>query len=400
MDMRKILLLVTLFISSQIFAQSYTSAVDWHGKLRVSGSYILDERNDTVQLTGPSLFWSNTGWGGQDFYNMFVIETLTDEWEAPIVRAAMGIDADGGYIYDDSNKDRVKNVIDYAISYGIYVIVDWHSHHAEDYQTQAVAFFKEIAQEYGNYPNIIYEIYNEPLQISWSNVIKPYAQAVIDGIREYDSDNIIVVGTPSWSQGVNDAAADPIYGETNIAYTMHFYAGTHTQWLRDRTKQAMDDGICIVVTEWGMVNADGDGDVATEEVNLWIEFLEENHITNCIWALNDKNEGASMLKPGSSDTGFWSQSDLTDCGLIAYDLIKNSDGNWVGIEKVPICNVQCRISNDGVLLFSEPIVEAKIYDIQGRLLQVGKSLNVLGLQGVFVIEVLTEEGKNIFKIVR
>ena len=36
-----------------------------------------------------------------------------------------------------------------------------------------------MAKKYGKHPNIIYEIYNEPLVVSWDDVIKPYAENVI-----------------------------------------------------------------------------------------------------------------------------------------------------------------------------------------------------------------------------
>ena len=80
-----------------------------------------------------------------------------------------------------------------------------------------------MALEYGAFPNVIYEIYNEPLNVSWSNVIKPYAMSVISIIREIDPDNLIIVGTPNWSQRVDMAAQDPIVEFENIAYTLHFY---------------------------------------------------------------------------------------------------------------------------------------------------------------------------------
>ena len=142
----------------------------------------------------------------------------------------------------------------------MYVIIDWHSHHAESYRSNAIAFFQDMARTYGTRNHVIYEIYNEPLQISWSGTIKPYAQAVISAIRAIDPDNLIIVGTPSWSQDVDVAAADPIAG-TNIAYTLHFYAGTHGQFLRDKAQTALNRGVALFVTEWGSVNANGDGAV-------------------------------------------------------------------------------------------------------------------------------------------
>ena len=122
-----------------------------------------------------------------------------------------------GYLANpDREKAKVTAVIDACIELGLYVIIDWHDHHAHEHEAESIAFFKEIATSYGDEPNIIYEIYNEPEQVSWTNVIKPYAQEVINEIRAIDPDNIIIVGTPTWSQDVDVAARDPL-DFTNIA---------------------------------------------------------------------------------------------------------------------------------------------------------------------------------------
>lgn len=272
-------------------------------------------------ISGNSLFWSNTGWGGEKYYTGQTVAWLKSDWKSMLVRAAMGVDETGGYITDSSNKTRVTTVVDAAIANNMYVIIDWHSHHAEQYQAQSIAFFKEMATKYGNTNNVIYEIYNEPLQVSWSGVIKPYATAVISEIRKIDPDNLIVVGTPTWSQDVDVAANDPITGYANIAYTLHFYAGTHGQFLRDKASTALSKGIPLFVTEWGSVNADGAGAVATAETNSWVSFMKTNNISNANWALNDKAEGASALVSGASANGGWTSSQLTASGTLAKSII-------------------------------------------------------------------------------
>ena len=297
-----------------------TTLIDIHGLLEVNGNRIVNKNNEPVSLAGNSFFWSNDGWGGEKYYNSEVVSWLKEDWNTTIVRASMGVEDPGGYLDNKTaNKDRVKIIIDAAIQEGIYVIVDWHSHHAEDYVDEAIIFFEEIASLYGDNDNVIYEIYNEPLDISWSETIKPYAISVISAIRAIDPDNLIVVGTPEWSQRIDLAAADPILGFPNIAYTLHFYTVYHHQWLRDRASAALDDGIAIFVSEWGSIGYS----IVDTEANNWMTWCFTNKIIHCNWAVNDKEEEWSILVPGASTNGNWNDNDLTEAGKLAKNIILN-----------------------------------------------------------------------------
>ena len=297
-----------------------TTLIDIHGLLEVNGNRIVNKNNEPVSLAGNRFFWSNDGWGGEKYYKSEVVSWLKEDWNTSIVRASMGVEDPGGYLDNKTaNKDRVKIIIDAAIQEGIYVIVDWHSHHAEDYVDEAIIFFEEIASLYGDNDNVIYEIYNEPLDISWSETIKPYAISVISAIRAIDPDNLIVVGTPEWSQRIDLAAADPIIGFPNIAYTLHFYTVYHHQWLRDRASAALDDGIAIFVSEWGSIGYS----IVDTEANNWMTWCFTNKIIHCNWAVNDKEEEWSILVPGASTNGNWNDNDLTEAGKLAKNIILN-----------------------------------------------------------------------------
>ncbi len=324
---RKHLTLILFALSCILTSSRTLAAVE---AITVNGSQV-QVGGQTKALSGNSFFWSNQGWGAERFYNANVVGWLKTDWQANIVRAAMGVEDPGAYLQNPvANKNRVKTVVDAAIAEDMYVIIDWHSHHAEDHQAAAVAFFTEMAQTYGQYNNVIYEIYNEPLQVSWSNTIKPYAEAVIAAIRAHDPDNLIIVGTPTWSQDVDQAAADPIMGYDNIAYTLHFYAGTHKAWLRDRAERAMNDGIALVVTEWGTVDASGNGAVDVNETQAWVDWMKQFNLIHLNWSVNDKSEGASILKPGASSNGGWSNTDLTQSGNLVRSIVRNYNGATSG----------------------------------------------------------------------
>jgi endoglucanase len=241
-----------------------------------------------------------------------------------VVRAAIGIEY-GGYLqHPDKEKEKIDSVVEAAIDLGIYVIIDWHSHNAQKEAGAAVQFFSAMAKTYGNHPNVIYEIFNEPMIISWDTVIKPYSENLIHAIRRYDPDNIIIVGTPSWSQDVDIAARNPI-NDTNIAYALHFYAGTHRQWLRDKADTALKKGLALWVTEFGTCKADGKGDIYPDELNEWFDYMDRHKISWCNWSVADKKETASILKPRADKNGNWPESKLTKSGILIRNKLRGKN---------------------------------------------------------------------------
>jgi endoglucanase len=317
--------ILKMLTTSLIALNSFAQPVAIHGALSVNGNRIVNKNGQAVSFAGNSLFWSNDGWGGEKYYNANVVSWLRNDWNAGIIRAAMGVEDPGGYLESkSSNVTKVKRVVDAAITNNMYVLIDWHSHNAEKYPNEAIEFFTEMAQTYGKNPHVIYEIYNEPIHVSWSNTIKPYAERVIDAIRAIDPDNLIIVGTPKWSANVDEAANDPIQ-RNNIAYTIHFYAAQHKQDFRNKCQYALDKGVALFATEWGTVNANGDGAVDENETNTWMDFLKRNQISHCNWSINDKLEGASALTQGASRNGNWSSDNLTWSGSFVRNILKSYD---------------------------------------------------------------------------
>ena len=299
---------------------SQPSPVATHGLLRAEGNRIVGAHGKPVALAGVSLGWSQ--WQAAPFYNARAVEWLRDDWHATIVRAALGIHKMGYLSHPEENLARVTTVVDAAIASGLYVLIDWHDHHAHEHPELAVKFFEDMARRYGHVPNVLYEIYNEPLKdASWSRDVKPYAERVIAAIRAIDPDNLIIVGSPRWSQDVDLAAADPL-NDVNVAYSLHFYAGTHKQWLRDKALVALNRGVALFVTEWGTCNADGDGPVDEAETRAWFAFMREHHLSHCNWGLFDKAETSAIVRPGAAPAGGWTDADLTPSGRFVRELIR------------------------------------------------------------------------------
>ncbi|WP_299440560.1 cellulase family glycosylhydrolase [uncultured Aquimarina sp.] len=358
-----------LFANQSIHSQT---VVEQYGRLQVNGSHVTAENGDKISLAGMSLFWSNAGDGG-DFYNSETVNHLADDWKNPIIRAALGVKEtwDGGTGYIDNTqaqKAKIRTVIDAAIAKGVYVIIDWHTHAAEVYKDEAVAFFTEMAELYGNNDHVIYEIYNEPINQSWNDV-KNYAADVIAGIRSKDPDNLIIVGSPTWSQDVDQAAADPITGDPNLAYTLHFYANTHKQFLRDRALAAMNSGIALFVTEWGTTDASGNGGYNEQESEIWLNFMIDNHISYVNWTVAHKNEDSCVVSPGMGVQGLIN-GNLTTSGIfIRNHLIARAEA--LSVDDFSIDNVKLSLDQNPVkdiLSINSSIVidNLIIFDMTGR----------------------------------
>ncbi len=300
---------------------TFSSVVEEYGQLSVQGNKLVGQNEDVVQLRGMSLFWSQ--WIGK-YYTPEVVKWLKDDWQSTVVRAALAVEHEGYLENPESEKQKIIAVIDAAIANGLYVIVDWHDHHAEDHLEESVAFFGELAEKYADYPNIIYEIYNEPLNVSWKNVLKPYHEAVIDEIRKYDADNIIVCGTPNWSQDVDDVIFEKI-DDPNVMYTLHYYAATHKQELRDKALVALNNNIPVFVTEYGISEASGDGSLNETEAETWWSFLDTHQISHLNWSIADKEELSAALKPGASALGGWTTDELTLSGNIVRSHIRDKN---------------------------------------------------------------------------
>jgi len=292
--------------------------VKHHGQLKVEGTQLVDKNGTPIVLRGLSFGW-HSFW--PRFYNEGTVNWLKKDFNCNVVRAAMGVEVgDKPYLKDPVfSKEKIESVVDGAIKADIYVIIDWHSHNIN--LKEAKEFFAEMSKKYGKYPNVIYEVYNEPDYETWDEV-KAYSEEVIKVIRANDPDNIILVGSPHWDQDINLAAANPIKGYDNLMYTMHFYAGTHGKWLRDRTDDAIKSGLPIFVSESAGMEATGDGPLNLIAWQEYIDWMEAKKISWITWSVSDKDESCSILKKSAKSEGNWKDEDLKESGIKVRDYLR------------------------------------------------------------------------------
>jgi endoglucanase len=313
------------------------SPVAIHGQLQVAGTQLLDQAGAPIQLKGvSSTNWETIPYGE----SKPALAYMRDNWKLSVIRAAMGVDTGAvSYLSNPTGaQSKVDEIVQHAIELGVYVLVDWHTEQGVTQQAYAVAFFSAMAAKYGAYPNVIWEPYNEPNGYTWPQ-IKLYHEAVVAAIRAVDPDNLIVLGTPNWSEYVDVAAADPVIG-TNLLYTLHFYSCTHNQPFRAKGDIAIAAGLPLFVTEFGATYSDGGlvsnnhNYVCENEANLWFAWMAQNNLSGLAWKL-DRCSDASCILANAPLDGPWPDSVLsTDAGgAVSGGGIQGGHGlfvvNWI-----------------------------------------------------------------------
>lgn len=298
--------------------------------LHVEDTVLCNEDGKTVQLRGVSTH--GLSWYPQ-YVNDKCFQELHDKWGANVVRLAMYTEEYNGYCTGNSaNKKELKKLVKKGVKlaekHGMYVIIDWHilsDGNPKKHKKAAKTFFKEMSDEFSDYTNVIYEICNEPNGGTDWNTIKSYAKNIIPVIRENDKDAVIIVGTPTWSQEVDKAAAAPLK-EDNIMYALHFYADTHQDSLRKTAESAIKSGLPLFVSEFGICDASGNGSINKKQADKWIKLLDKYHVSYVAWNLSNKNETSAMIKSSCQKKSGFKRSDLSASGKWVYDLLRKKAG--------------------------------------------------------------------------
>ena len=284
--------------------------------LKVTGTKITDYDGNVVQLRGVSthgLSWF-PGYVNKEAFTQF-----KNEWGCNVIRLAMYTAEYNGYCTgDENNKQNLKNLIDNGVNYatelGMYVIIDWHilnDCNPHTYKEESKRFFAEMSAKYKDHTNVIYEICNEPNGgTSWWDV-KSYAEEVIPVIRANDPDAIIIVGTPTWSQDVDHVVNNRV-NDPNVVYALHFYAATHTDWIRNKLQTALNNGIPVIVSEFSICDASGNGAINYNEASKWIDTIKQNDMGYIMWNLSNKGETSAFFNSWCQKTSGFTIEDLSE----------------------------------------------------------------------------------------
>lgn len=304
---------------NKIIRTGTPNLVSGSSNLYVSGTKIYNRYNEEFVLKGISshgLQWYS------DLLTYDNLKHLRDEWGINAFRLAMFTE-EGGYIENPSLKQKVLEISNILIDLDMYVIIDWHILSDGDpmkHINESRDFFNEVSSLYRDCPNVIYEICNEPNNVTWEDSIKPYANEIIPIIRKNSPNSLIIVGTPTWSTEVDQVINSPLEYK-NILYSCHFYAGSHKTETRNKVIKALEANLCVFVSEWGTTNLTGDTELSFDSATEWLNFLNENNISWINWSFSNKDEDASILEPVEINSPEDIDNHLTESGKYVKSLL-------------------------------------------------------------------------------
>ncbi|MDD5089918.1 MAG: glycoside hydrolase family 5 protein [Candidatus Wallbacteria bacterium] len=318
------LILAVMFCAADLY--SAAGPVEQWGRLQVKGVQLCSDQGDPVQLRGVSSH--GLQWFGQ-FMTDKALDFACSGMGADLFRIAMYVE-EGGYVTNPAGfTARVNKLVDMCEKRGIYCIIDWHILADGDPNkniSHARTFWKAMAKAHAGKKHVLYEICNEPngSGATWDR-IKTYADDIIGNcIKPYDPATVVIVGTPNWSSQLGPVTQNPLQF-TNVMYTFHFYAGTHT----DTAPLAQYlNKIPVFCTEWGPTDADGDGGENYGVADKYMELMAGKNSSGQLvswasWSYCDDFRSSSHLKKGSCAAGLYDLSRLTAAGNYTMDQIQS-----------------------------------------------------------------------------
>lgn len=220
--------------------------------LRVEGKWIRDPNGNNVVLRGVSLAGLAQSRTRTVNQRIDMATNTANGWYSRVVR--LPVEPGEWNAGPDNYFNNILNpAVQYCISKGVYVIIDWH--HVADYQQHTTAtnnFWNYVAPRYKNNPQVLYEVFNEPINPNDWTTFKNWVQPIVNNIRSKAPNNLVLVASPRWATQLSGAINNPVTGG-NIVYVSHNYpsnpaTGT-ASW--DAAFGNAANKYPVLVTEWG-----------------------------------------------------------------------------------------------------------------------------------------------------
>ncbi len=229
-------------------------------RLQAAGNQLVDASGQVVQLRGVMV---------QDPDELDQRGRFTKAWFEQV--KALGANVVRIPVHPEPwSKDReylwryLDPVVRWAGELGMYVIIDWHyigniltgvGEYMPDIVDKPADLSREFWQQTADYfkeaPHVLFEIYNEPAEISEA-AWRPMAQELVDIIRETGAEQLVIVSGLDWTSNLRMYLEKPIE-DLNTAYSAHIYP-QHSSRLWDAWFGELAQKYPVLVTEWGFMD--------------------------------------------------------------------------------------------------------------------------------------------------
>jgi hypothetical protein len=263
----------------------------------VSGNQLLGPNGEGVRIRGmcrPSLEWQADG----QYLSLSDYTLMKNDWKANAVRLSLNqvfwaTDATGGS--DLKYADRVYQQVEWIKGLGMGVILDLHwsegTGNGVGQQCMAdqnsITFWSQVANTYKNDPWIMFELYNEPHDVSWEvwrnggsgcgfNVAG--MQQLYNAVRATGAENVVIVNGLNYAYDLSQLNSYLLEG-TNIMY------GTHPYNFPGKLEGDWDSGFGFVPPNFPLIATEfGQYCATTNYVADLIQYFETKGIHWTAWA--------------------------------------------------------------------------------------------------------------------
>lgn len=272
------------------------------GGYTVQGPNIYDANGQVHHFHGvdrTALEWSSTGYNN----SLADYQLMVSAWHANTVRIALNQDfwLAGAAQHDPNYPAFVAQNVAWAEQAGMDVILDLHWNDKGDLSNtspgqqrmadvNSVEFWREVATAYKNDPRVLFELYNEPHDITWDVWLGGGdsgegwtvhgMQELYDTVRGTGANNLVLIGGLDWAYDLSGVATHRVNG-TNIVYATHPYYYNNTarppsDWDRGFGYLTATDP--VIATEFGTL------DCGTAYVDSFLSYADAHNMSWTAWA--------------------------------------------------------------------------------------------------------------------
>ncbi|HLK57888.1 MAG TPA: acetylxylan esterase [Chthonomonadaceae bacterium] len=256
--------------------------------LKVVGLQVQNSKKERVHLQGVNaacMEWTSDGEG----HILDTVKTAIQDWHVNIIRLPLSQDRWFGKAPEQKDEGvayraLVKQIVDTCAAMNCYIMLDLHWSDAGVWGQQigqhvmpdahSVEFWKECAAAYKNHPAVLFDLYNEPHDVTWDiwlnggevterdrqrNFTNTYTavgmQALLDTVRATGAKNLIVAGGLDWAYDLSGFLnGKQLTDKTGngVLYANHNYpikGDTFEKWLSKM--EAATKQIPVIVSEFG-----------------------------------------------------------------------------------------------------------------------------------------------------